>query len=463
MNKTGVYERLRDLPAIHTLLNSEKAKDIVEEYGSSLFVEGASSVLEGLRQSILEGAEPKTDSAGILQDIGRHLKALKEPRLKRVVNATGILLHTNLGRALLGKNAQEALLMCATYNTNLEYNLEKGERGSRYDLVEDLLIRLTGAESALVVNNNAAAVLLLMNTLAKDKEVIVSRGELVEIGGAFRIPEVLKSGGARLIEVGTTNRTHLHDYKNAFTENTALILKVHTSNFRIMGFTKSVTRRELAELAKNTGIPLVEDLGSGSLLDLTLYGQKDEPPVPRVIAEGVDVVTFSGDKLLGGPQAGIIIGKHEYIKRMKANHLTRALRVDKFTLAALEATLREYIDSRHVLLNIPFYRMLTADEQYLKNKAQNIMVRLSLSAELLEIVQTTSYTGAGSLPGQALPSWGIALKAEVISVNEAEKRLRGLPVPIIAYIDRDRLIFDMRTLLPGDEEIVVDGIRKLFM
>lgn len=462
MNKTGVNERLRDLPAVHTLLNSGEAKPIIEEFGSGLFVEAASSVLENLRQGFLKGDNTKADKDRIMHDIIRYLKTLTAPRLKRVVNATGIILHTNLGRALISNSAKEALIMSATHNTNLEYNLEKGERGSRYDLVEDLLIRLTGAESALVVNNNAAAVLLLMNTLAKDKEVVVSRGELVEIGGSFRIPEVLISGGAKLIEIGTTNRTHLYDYKNALTDNTALILKVHTSNFRVVGFTKSVRRQELAEIAKKAHIPFVEDLGSGSLLDLSPYGFKDEPQIARVIAEGVDVVTFSGDKLLGGPQAGIIIGKREYINRMKANHLTRALRVDKFTLAALEATLREYLDPRHVTENIPFYRMLTADHQELKNKAQHIISGLSLYDGQIEIIETTSFTGAGSMPGQAFPSWGLALSIPDMSNNEAEKKLRELPIPIIAYIDKEKLIFDMRTLLPGDEDIIADGIQKLF-
>lgn len=461
MNKSGYNEALRDLPAVHTLLNSQQGKDIVAEFGNSLFVEAANFVLEGLRLSLLKGEPLEKNKLTIFSDIKRYLGALTAPRLKKVVNATGIILHTNLGRALMSQGAREAILTSASCNTNLEYNLEKGERGSRYDLVEDLLIRLTGAESGLVVNNNAAAVLLVMNTLARDREVVVSRGELVEIGGSFRIPEVLKSGGARLREVGTTNRTHLSDYKNALTQETALILKVHTSNFKVIGFTKSVRRKELAQLAHDAHIPLVEDLGSGSLLDLSSYGLMDEPPVPRVVAQGVDVVTFSGDKLLGGPQAGIIVGKQEYIKRMKENHLTRALRVDKFTLAALESTLREYLNPEQVFEKIPFYRMLTADPQELKEKAQDIVSRVTLCEEQLEIVETKSFTGAGSQPGQSFPSWGIALNIKGRSLNEAEYGLRKLPVPIIAYIDRERLIFDMRTLLPGDEEIVARGIKDL--
>lgn len=461
MNEAQHHERLRDLPAVHVLLNLQDAKAIVEEYGSNLFVEAAGFVMDDMRRRILNGDIVKVDNPGILHGIVRYLKALTAPRLKRVVNATGIILHTNLGRALLSQNAQEALVMSASYNTNLEYSLEKGERGSRYDLVEGLLTRLTGAEGAMVVNNNAAAVLLLMNTLAKDKEVIVSRGELVEIGGSFRIPEVLKSGGAILREVGTTNRTHLSDYKNALSDNTALILKVHTSNFRLIGFTKAVARKELAKLAQEAHIPLAEDLGSGSLLDLSSYGLKDEPQILRVIDEGVDIVTFSGDKLLGGPQAGIIVGKNEYIKRMKANHLTRALRVDKFTLAALEATLRIYLNPQNVISQIPFYRMLTAGEGELKKKARKIISGLSNCDGAIEVVKTTSYTGAGSLPGQDLSSWGIAIKVKGISVNEAEKRLRELPIPIVAYIDREKLILDMRTLVPGDEEIVIDGIQKV--
>lgn len=459
--KPELNQSLRDLPAVHALLNDREAQDIVAKYGCDLFVEGANHVLNGLREALLKGESPATDKNRIFGGIQSYLEDLTTPRLKRVVNATGVILHTNLGRALLSQGAREALLTAASYNTNLEYNLEKGERGSRHDLVEDLLLRLTGGESAMVVNNNAAAVLLVMNTLAQDREVVVSRGELVEIGGSFRIPEVLKAGGARLKEVGTTNRTHPADYIDALTPNTALILKVHTSNFKVVGFTKSVDRKELAQIAHEARLPLVEDLGSGSLLDLSSQGLEDEPPVARVLAQGVDVVTFSGDKLLGGPQAGIIAGKSEYIDKMKKNHLARALRTDKYTLAALEATLREYLNPQKVFSNIPFYRMLAADPQELREKARGLIASLAPDKGMLEVIETKSFIGAGSMPGRELPSWGIALSLPGGNLNEAEKRLRQQPVPIIAYIDRERLVFDMRTLLPGDEELLARGIKEI--
>ncbi|MFZ5754087.1 MAG: L-seryl-tRNA(Sec) selenium transferase [Bacillota bacterium] len=465
MSNSRLNELLRQLPAVNTVLVSEKGRELSAFYGHDLVAEATGQVLGVWRQRIIAQAgevEPPS-LAFLLKEIESYLISFAMPRLRRVINATGIILHTNLGRAVLSKNAQTAVALAASCYSNLEYDLGKGERGTRYAHVEELLIRLTGAESALVVNNNAAAVLLAMNTLATGKEVVVSRGELVEIGGSFRIPEVLKQGGATLVEVGTTNRTHLYDYQKALNENTGLILKVHTSNYRIIGFTRSVSRHELQKLARANGIPLMEDLGSGSLLDLSAWGFTGEPPVPQVVAEGVDIVTFSGDKLLGGPQAGIIVGKKEYIDAMKANQLTRALRVDKFTLAALEATLREYLRPEEAVRNIPTYRMLAAPLEELREKVEKIMRSLTFIQDKIEVqaLTTQSQMGGGSLPGQTIPSWGIGIKFKTITLEEAEKALRQLPVPVIGYIERDTYILDMRTLLPGDDEVVIRSIYEI--
>jgi L-seryl-tRNA(Ser) seleniumtransferase len=346
----------------------------------------------------------------------------------------------------------------------LEYILEEGSRGERYAHVEGLFQKLTGAESAIVVNNNAAGILLVLHTLAAGKEVIVSRGELVEIGGSFRIPEVLKLGGVKLVEVGTTNRTHLDDYREAINENTGLILKVHTSNYRVMGFTSSVNREELAKLAHEQELPFVEDLGSGALLDLSVYGLKDEPTIGEALKAGVDVISFSGDKLLGGPQAGVILGKADYLARMKKNHLMRALRIDKFTVAALEATLREYLRPDAVMQNIPIYAMLTASLAELKSKGEQIQAALAEYSEQVEITvqNTVAQMGGGSLPGQEIPSIGLAINFPRLSATETEEAFRTrVAVPVLGYILKDQFILDLRTLLPGDEEIIIEGIKQL--
>ncbi len=465
MSSSCLNELLRQLPAVNTVLISEKGQELVASYGHDLVAEATSQIIGVWRQRILaQAGEMEPPSLGLLlKDIESYLISFTMPHLKRVINATGIILHTNLGRAVLSRNAQKAVAKVAASYSNLEYDIEKGKRGSRYAHVEELLVHLTGAESALVVNNNAAAVLLAMNTLALGREVVVSRGELVEIGGSFRIPEVLKQGGATLVEVGTTNRTHLHDYEKALNEHTALILKVHTSNYRLVGFTKAVPRQELQKLAKAKGIPLMEDLGSGSLLDLSAWGFSGEPPVSQVVAEGVDIVTFSGDKLLGGPQAGIVVGKKEYINAMKANQLTRALRVDKFTLAALEATLREYLRPEEAIANIPTYRMLATPLEELKEKAEKMMRALTFIQDKVEVqaLTTQAQMGGGSLPGHMIPSWGIGIKFKTLTLEEGEKALRNLPVPVIGYIERDTYVLDMRTLLPGDDEVVIRSIYEI--
>jgi L-seryl-tRNA(Ser) seleniumtransferase len=378
-----------------------------------------------------------------------------QPNLRRVINGTGVVIHTNLGRSVLSPKTTDRLIQAGGYYSNLEFDLETGKRGSRYSLVEELICYLTGAEAALVVNNNAAAVLICLDTLAKDREVIVSRGQLVEIGGSFRIPEVMAKSGARLIEVGATNRTHLYDYERAISERTALLLRVHTSNFRIIGFTSEVSAADMVTLAKENGLATMEDLGSGSLVDFSRFGFPKEPTVQEIVEAGVDVITFSGDKLLGGPQAGIIVGKHEVIARIKKNPLNRALRIDKFTLSSLESVLREYLDFDKALKNIPTLAMLTIATADLKKRAQRIMRQLTKVLDgrcRVKIVPTVSRVGGGALPEFSIASWAIDLEPAAIRLNTFEKNLRHLPIPIICRIENDRFLLDVRTI--QDREIV---------
>jgi L-seryl-tRNA(Ser) seleniumtransferase len=353
---------LKKIPAVDAVVKHLEDRAEIEDLPRPLLVEGVRGAVDEMRRTILEASDQEAEAMDISLEIVaraalRLIKNQASRNLKRVVNATGTILHTNLGRSLLAKEALEAVVDVAGHYSNLEYNLDLGERGERYDHVEEMLCRLTGAEKALVVNNNAAAVLLALSTLAKGKETVVSRGELVEIGGSFRIPAVMELSGTRLVEVGTTNKTHLSDYRDALTENTALLLKVHTSNYRVVGFTEEVPLKDLAALGEQHGLPVLEDLGSGVLVDLAPFGFPEEPTVGSRIADGASVVTFSGDKLLGGPQAGIIVGREKYITAMKKNQLTRALRIDKLTLAALEATLLLYL--KDTLSRVPTWRMLT--------------------------------------------------------------------------------------------------------
>jgi L-seryl-tRNA(Ser) seleniumtransferase len=374
--------------------------------------------------------------------------------LKRVYNGTGVVIHTNLGRSLLSDSMMNNLLQAGAHYTNLEFDLGTGKRGSRYSLVEEIICDLTGAEAALVVNNNAAAVLLALDTLANSKQVIVSRGQLVEIGGSFRIPDVIAKSGAHLIEVGATNRTHLADYEKAINDETALLLKVHTSNFRIIGFTSEVSAEDLVALARDRGLPVMEDLGSGCLVDLSPFGLPVEPTVQQIVKAGVDVVTFSGDKLLGGPQAGLIVGKKEVIDRIKRNPLNRALRIDKFTLAALEAVLRNYYDLDQALTTVPTLKMLTQPVEQIQARAKRLMRRIPktlVSACTMRLHPTMSRVGGGAMPEHGLQSWAVALKPTQIPVSTLEKALRKLSIPIIGRIEDDSFLLDMRTI--ADEEI----------
>lgn len=374
--------------------------------------------------------------------------------LRRVINGTGVVIHTNLGRSVLSVPMVDALQQAGAHYTNLEFNLNSGKRGSRYSLVEEIICDLTEAEAALVVNNNAAAVLLALDTLANGKQVIVSRGQLVEIGGSFRIPDVIAKSGAHLVEVGATNRTHLADYEKMINNETALLLKVHTSNFRVIGFTSEVSAEELVALGQTNGLPVMEDLGSGSLVDLSAFGLPQEPTVQQIIKAGVDVVTFSGDKLLGGPQAGLIVGKKEFIDRIKRNPLNRALRIDKFTLASLEAVLRNYYDLDQALTTIPTLRMLTQPAELIRKRAQRLLRRVRkgiLPVCSLCLHSTISRVGGGAMPEHGLQSWAVAFKPVQISISALEKGLRKLPLPIIGKVENDSLLLDMRTI--SDDEI----------
>lgn len=448
-------EELRKLPSVDELLRSELLSPFIEEYSRELVVEAAREAVDRARKRILAGEKcpPSEEIAGEAKNI--LLKTIS-PSLYPLINATGVIIHTNLGRAPLSVEARAAMEAVARGYCNLEFDLEQGRRGSRYVHAENLLTHLTGAEAALVVNNNAGAVLLVLSALARGKEVIISRSQLVEIGGGFRIPDVMRQSGAILIEVGTTNRTYLRDYEEAITENTALIFRAHRSNFRITGFIHDVPLNELADLAHRYGLWLIDDLGSGALLDTSRYGLTHEPMVQESVAAGADVICFSGDKLLGGPQAGIIVGRKEIIERLKKFPLTRALRVDKITLAGLQATLLHYLKGE-AEQKVPVWRMISADPAGLKRRAQRWAKRLREVGFKAEVIEGQSAIGGGSLPGETLPSWLLALR--VPSPAAAARALRSYKPPIIVRIEEDLVLFDPRTVLPEEEEILLRGIR----
>lgn len=387
------------------------------------------------------------------------------PNLRRIVNGTGVVIHTNLGRSLLCNDALLQIVNCSKHYSNLEFDLTSGKRGSRYSLVEETLCDLTGAEAALVVNNNAAAVFLVLETLAKGKEAVVSRGELVEIGGSFRIPDVMAKSGATLVEVGATNRTHLYDYENVINEETSLFLKVHTSNFRMIGFTSEVDTEQLVKLAHKHDIRVMEDLGSGCLVDLSEYGLPKERTVQEVVETGVDVVTFSGDKLLGGPQAGIIVGKKRSIESIKKNPLNRALRIDKFTLASLESSLRNYYDLEIALNEIPTLHMLTISEKDIKKKAQRVKRALDKKGKLscsITLASTVSQTGGGAIPEYELKSWALQISPHHVSLRRFETDMRDRYIPLIGRIENNVFLIDFRTVVDDDIEVVVDLLSEYF-
>jgi len=448
MDKNLLY---RSIPKVDVLLEKEVIVAGIEYYGRDIVMEAIRVETEALRAFIgnCDSEEKaKGQIANLVEQILFRAEKMLAPNMKKIVNATGTVLHTNLGRAPISKKHMEHIAEIATGYSNLEYDLEAGKRGERYAHFEELLCKITGAEAAMAVNNNAAAVMLILSSLGKGGEVVVSRGELVEIGGKFRIPDVMEQSGATLVEIGTTNKTHYADYENAITENTAALLKVHTSNYRIVGFTETVGIDKLVELSEKHEIPIIEDLGSGVLLDLSKYGITYEPTVQDSIRAGADVVSFSGDKLLGGPQAGIIVGKKKYIDKMKKNQLTRALRIDKFTAATLEVVLKEYLSETRAIANIPVLQMITKSKDELLKEARKLkryLTALKLDAELA-INECESQIGGGSLPLERLASYAVTIKPNKITTTELENRMRFLAVPIIPRVQDDKIYLDVRTL-----------------
>jgi L-seryl-tRNA(Ser) seleniumtransferase len=462
-------ELLKSLPKIDEVILLLEKKDIYALASREIVTETCRKVVQRLRDKIVSPAKKETvevphDAASVAQVVEGLIKGLHHYRLKRVVNATGVILHTNLGRAPLCPEAIQRINEVGCGYSNLEFDLAKGERGHRYDHVHELICDLTGAQDALIVNNNAAAVLLVLNSLAEGKEAIVSRGELIEIGGEFRIPEIMSKSSAIMREVGTTNRTRLSDYEKAITPQTGLILKVHTSNYRIVGFTEEADIVSLVTLGKSRSIPVMDDLGSGCLIDLEKYGLQHEPTVREVLQAGVDVVTFSGDKLLGGPQAGIIVGNKEILELIKRNPLNRALRIDKFTLAALEATLMHYLNPTDVVNKLRTLRSLTEAVAAVKKRANDLLQQLrkaKLGSLQYSLKESFSAAGGGSLPTEKIPTFLVGVKSKKISASRMEEKLRKVEVPVIVRVDKDEILIDLRTVSEDEFCFIMEGLRQI--
>lgn len=462
MNKNILY---RSIPKVDVILEDVRVKRAIEKYSREAVMEAIRMEMDKLREYIARAEEEESAKKRIFElvpNILQSVVAMHTPNMRMVINGTGTILHTNLGRAPIGKEHMKRAFDLVTGYCNLEYNLEAGKRGERYSHFEKLLCKITGAEAAMAVNNNASSVLLILSSLAKGGEVIVSRGELIEIGGKFRIPDVMEQSGATLVEVGTTNKTHLSDYEEHITEETRALLKVHTSNYKIVGFTDSVAIDELVPIAKEHDVPVIEDLGSGVLIDLSKYGLSYEPTVQESIAKGADVVCFSGDKLFGGPQAGIIVGKKKYIDMMKKNQLTRALRIDKFTAATLELVLQEYLSEENAVQNIPVLRMITEPLDEVAKRARSLaraIRALDLPAKV-DVVSCESQIGGGSLPLERIQSMAVSIRPEKISVPELEYRLRHLPVPMIPRTVNDMIVLDVRTIDTDSFKIIASELKE---
>jgi len=456
---------LRELPSIDQLLKHVRCEALLERYSRDYVTSHCRAALDQLRVDIRQSRERAVDVSeeAILDLIEQRISIDSRPGHVRVVNATGTILHTNLGRALLSQAALDAMLAVAAQPINLEFDLAAGKRGKREETLEALLIDLTGAEAATVVNNNAAAVLLGLNTLAEGKEVIVSRGELIEIGGAFRIPEIMAKSGAILREVGATNRTHPADYENAINDKTALLLKVHTSNYKVVGFTAEVTLEQLVAIGKKHQLPVMEDLGSGALIDLSKYGLPKEPIVAERIQAGADLVSFSGDKILGGPQAGLLVGKKNWIGRINKNHLQRALRCGKLTLAALEATLRQYRQSPNIAQEIPTLRAFTRPMDEIRALGEALVPRLeaALGASFrVQLKESTAQIGSGALPTEELPTAVVSVEHAKLSANAIAQKFRAANPPILGRIKEDRFLLDLRTIFDANDLIPQFGLGK---
>jgi len=462
-------ELLKKLPKIDEVLLILEKQKIYDLAPRQLVKETCRKVVQDLREKIvttkkLQQAKSCPDAATVAREVEASIKKLYGYRLRKLVNATGVILHTNLGRAPLCPEAIERIAEVGRGYSNLEFDLTKGERGQRYDHVNSLLCALTGGEDSLIVNNNASAVLLVLNTLAEEKEAIVSRGELIEIGGEFRIPEIMQKSGSLLREVGTTNRTRLEDYENAVNADTGLILKVHTSNFRIVGFTEEADIESLAALGKSRGIPVMDDLGSGCLINLEQFGLQHEPTVRETLAAGADVVTFSGDKLLGGPQAGIIVGKKDILEKIKKNPLNRALRIDKFTLAALEATLMHYLVPETAPQKLRSLKALTESPATVKKRALKLMTRLrkeNLDALQFSLREDFAVAGGGSLPTQKIPTTLVGIKSGKMPAGKMEEKLRKVEVPVVVRTEKDEILVDLRTVAEDEFAFIIKGLRQM--
>jgi L-seryl-tRNA(Ser) seleniumtransferase len=458
----------RQIPSVDYLLESSDVKEFLLTTPRVLVLRAVHYVLDALREKIVRAhtADELPDLAlgNVVDQIQKQILILSQPSLRHVINATGVIVHTNLGRSLLAKNVISTFNSLGGCYSNLEYDLKTGKRGSRYVHVEDILIELTGAEGAMVVNNNAAAVLITLDTVAKGKEVIISRGQLVEIGGSFRIPEVMKKSGATMFEVGTTNRTTIRDYEAAIVSNTALLLKVHTSNFQTVGFTEDVPLEELVALGKKYSLSVMEDLGSGCFIDFSRYGLTKEPTVQNSVAKGADIITFSGDKMLGGPQCGIILGKREIISAIKSNQLARALRVDKLTILALQETLNLYRNEKRAIRRIPTLRMICQSYQSVVRKAKKLFEMIEPidnSAFSVSLCDGFSRVGGGAMPLEEIRSRLLCISPGKLSATYIANALSSHNPPIIARVEKDQVLLDARTIQEKEITLVAEAIKIL--
>lgn len=460
MNKNMLY---RSIPKVDVLLENSDIVTLIENHHRDVVVDVIREEIDKLRNFIKENDDVnliETKINNLIENIKISTEKVYSYNIKKVINGTGTILHTNLGRAIISKKHADYLSEVVTSYSNLEYNLEEGKRGERYSHFEKLICKITGAEAAMAVNNNAAAVMLVLSSMAAEREVIVSRGELVEVGGKFRIPDVMKSSNAHLVEIGTTNKTHLEDYEDAISENTGAFLKVHTSNFKILGFTESVSIEELCKLGREKDIPVIEDIGSGVLIDLSKYGLEYEPTVQDSIKAGVDVVSFSGDKLLGGPQAGIIVGKKKYIDKMKKNPLTRAFRIDKFTATILEMIFHEYLNEEDAIKNIPVLSLITKDLKEIEKNTNDLFNKIEKLKDVADInvEDTLSQIGGGSLPAERIKSKSVTIMPKNISTQSLEAKLRAGKNPVVGRISEEKLILDMRTVLEDEIDILAQKL-----